>query len=163
MNKNKLPKLLILLLLLFLISIASGCAYKGVDKRSFIVGIGVDPADDNDKKFKVTLKVTKPIASLRNASENEYAYLTHESDTVAEAIRYLDTKSDKVLDFSQTKILALHPELLSGDLFHLMDYFVRRGDIQLLLYVIAAEPSAETVLKVQPTLESAGENSLYNF
>ena len=163
MNKSKLPKLLIILLLLFLISIVSGCAYKCVDKRSFMVCIGVDPADDHDKKFKVTLKVTKHIASLRNASENEYAYLTHESDTVAEAIRYLDTKSDKVLDFSQTKILALHPELLSGDLFHLMDYFVRRGDIQLLLYVIAAEPSAETVLKVQPTLESAGENSLYNF
>lgn len=163
MKNLRTPSLLIVLVMLLLLSILSGCSYKGIDKRSFVVGIGVDPGEAPGKKFKVTLKIAKPISSLKSVTANEYAYLTHESDSVAEAVRYLDTKADKVLDFSQAKILALNPDLLSGELFHLMDYFVRRGDIQLLLYVLAAKPSAEDVLKVQPTLEAAGENSLYNY
>ncbi|REB11125.1 Ger(x)C family spore germination protein [Sporosarcina sp. BI001-red] len=165
MKKRIKAGLLLLLVGTFFLPSLSGCAYKGVDKRSFVVGIGVDPAEGNgkDDKFKVTLKIAKPIASLKSNTENEYAYLVHESDSVAEAMRYLDTEADKVLDYSQTKILALNPEILSGDLFQLMDYFVRRGDFQLLLYVVAAVPSAEEVLKVKPKLESAGENSLYNF
>lgn len=150
-------------LLLLLISSISGCAYKGVDKRSFVVGIGVDPAEDTDKKFKVTIKLAKPIASLKSSTANEYTFLDHESDSVAEAIRFLETQEDKVMDFSQTKILALNEDLLSGDLFPLMDYFVRRGDLQLILYVLVAKPTAEAVLKVQPPLEAAGENTLYNF
>ncbi|MDW0111079.1 Ger(x)C family spore germination protein [Sporosarcina aquimarina] len=163
MKKGRKVILFFFLLVFSSFTILSGCSYKGVDKRSFVVGIGIDPGEGIEKKFKVTLKIAKPIPSLKSATENEYAYLVHESDSVAEAIRYLATEADKVFDFSQAKILALNPELLSGDLFHLMDYFVRRGDIQLLLYVIAAKPSAEEVLRVQPTLEAAGENSLYNF
>ncbi|WOV83729.1 Ger(x)C family spore germination protein [Sporosarcina jeotgali] len=163
MKNGRKGALLFLAAVLLFVPFLSGCAYKGVDKRSFVVGIGVDPGDEDPDKFKVTLKIAKPIASLKSVTKNEYAFITHESDSVAEAIRYLDTKADKVLDFSQTKILALNPDLLSGDLFHLMDYFVRRGDVQPLLYVIVAKPNAEEVLKVQPTLESAGENSLYNY
>ncbi|MGG0643576.1 Ger(x)C family spore germination protein [Sporosarcina gallistercoris] len=150
-------------LLILFTSLLSGCAYKGVDKRSFVVGIGVDPAEDTDKKFKVTVKLAKPIASLKSSTANEYTFLEHESNSVAEAIRFLETQDDKVMDFSQTKILALNEELLTGDLFPLMDYFVRRGDLQLILYVLMAKPTAEEVLKVQPPLEAAGENFLYNF
>ncbi len=163
MKSIRTASMLIALIMIFLLPILSGCSYKGIDKRSFVVGIGVDPGEEPGKKFKVTLKIAKPISSLKAVTANEYAYLTHESDSVAEAIRYLDTKADKVLDFSQAKILALNPDLLSQELFDLMDYFVRRGDIQLLLYVLAAKPSAEEVLRVQPTLEAAGENSLYNY
>ncbi|MGN7408718.1 Ger(x)C family spore germination protein [Sporosarcina sp. SAFN-010] len=151
------------ILLIILTSSISGCAYKGVDKRAFVVGIGVDPAKENGNKFRVTLKLAKPIASLKSSTANEYELLVHESDSVAEAIRFLETREDKVMDFSQTKILALNEDLLSGDLFPLMDYFVRRGDLQLVLYVLMAKPTAEEVLKAQPPLEAAGENSLYNY
>ncbi|WJY27395.1 Ger(x)C family spore germination protein [Sporosarcina trichiuri] len=150
-------------LCLLLLPLLSGCGYKGVDKRSFVVGMGIDPAHDSEHKYRVTVKVAKPISALKNATETEYAFLTQESDSVAEAIRFLETKDDKLLDFSQAKILALNEELLQGDLFELMDYVVRRGDMQLVLYVLVARPDAEQVLRGQPTLESAGENALYNF
>ncbi len=152
-----------LLVTILLISVLSGCAYKSVDKRSFVVSIGVDPAENDDQRYKVTLKIAKPIASLRQATETEYAYLTTEATTVSEAIRFLETHTDKVVDFSQAKILAIHHELLGEDMQLLMDYFTRRGDIQLIMYVAAAKPSALEVLKVQPILEAAGENTLYNF
>lgn len=152
-----------LLVLILTVSVVAGCGYKGVDKRSFVVGIGIDAPEDSEHKYRVTLKVAKPISSLQNATETEYAFLTQESDSVAEAIRFLETKDDKVLDFSQAKILALDEDLLQGDLFALMDYVVRRGDLQLVLYCMVARPSAEKMLRVQPILEAAGENALYNF
>ena len=152
-----------LIFLVVLTVLLSGCAYKGVDKRSFIVGIGVDPGPNSNDTFKVTLKIAKPIPLLKAETENEYVYLTHESESIAEAIRYLETENDKVMDFSQAKTMVLSEDLLDQDLFPLMDYFVRRGDLQLVLYVMAARPSAEAVLRVQPTQESAGENTLYNY
>ncbi|WP_025785322.1 Ger(x)C family spore germination protein [Sporosarcina sp. D27] len=163
MSSKWLKIIILSILLIALTSSISGCAYKGVDKRSFVLGIGVDPPKDPGNKFRVTLKIAKPIPSLKSSTENEYAYLVHESESVAETIRFLETQDDKVMDFSQTKILALNEDLLHGDLFSLMDYFVRRGDLQLVLYVLVAKPSAEDVLRVQPPLESAGENTLYNY
>ncbi|WP_432352992.1 Ger(x)C family spore germination protein [Sporosarcina sp. A2] len=163
MKTNWMKVILLTTLLIALTSAISGCGYKGVDKRSFVVGFGVDPAKEPGNKYRITLKLAKPIASLKSSTKNEYAYLIHESDSIAEAIRFLETRDDKILDFSQTKILALNEDVLQGDLFPLMDYFVRRGDLQLLLYVLMAKPNAEEVLRVQPTLESAGENALYNY
>ncbi len=163
MNFNWKKLIFFSILLIMLTSSISGCAYKGVDKRSFVIALGVDPAEDSDKRFRITLKLAKPIASLKSSTENKYDYLIHESNSIAESVRFLETKNDKVIDFSQTKILALSEDVLQGDLFPLMDYFVRRGDLQLVLYVLMAKPSAEEVLKVQPRLESAGENTLYNF
>lgn len=163
MNTKWMKVAFLSILLVILTSAISGCGYKGVDKRSYVVGIGVDPAKDPGNTFRITLKLAKPIPSLKSATENNYEYLVHESDSIAEAIRFMETQNDKVVDFSQAKILALSEDVLSGDLFPLMDYFVRRGDLQLVLYVIAAKPTAEDVLKVKPPLEAAGENTLYNY
>lgn len=159
---SKYSKLFLILLLLLAMTLPA-CAFKDIDKRIFVVGIGIDPAENSDNKYKVTLKIAKPIGTIKDATGATYAYMSHESDSISAAIRIMETHTDKVIEFSHTKFIAINEKLLDGNLKEFMDYFVRRGDIQLVAWVAAAKPSAEHILKVEPTTESAGYVALFNF
>ncbi|WP_438312874.1 Ger(x)C family spore germination protein [Sporosarcina sp. FA9] len=159
---NIYSKLFFILLLLLAMTLP-GCAFKDVDKRTFVVGIGIDPVENSDNKYKVTLKIAKPIGTIKDATAPTYAYMSHESDSISAAIRIMETHTDKVIEFSHTKFIAISEKLLDGNLKDFLDYFVRRGDIQLVAWIAAAKPSAEHILKLEPTTESAGYVALFNF
>ncbi|MFD1927744.1 Ger(x)C family spore germination protein [Sporosarcina siberiensis] len=158
-NKGKIFTSTIILLFCTLLS---GCAFKDIDKRTFIVGIGIDPSEKEDKKFKVTLKIALPIGSIKQSTSPSYTYLSHDGDSISEAIRIIETHVDKALEFGQTKIIAIHEDLLINDYQSFMDYFIRRGDIQLVAWVGAASPTAEEILKVEPSTEVASSIALFN-
>lgn len=153
--------LLILFLTLFVFQ--AGCAFKDIDKRAFVVGIGIDPSENDEGKLKVTLKIAIPTGSLKESTSPEYAYLSHEGETLAESIRILETNVDKVLELGHAKIIVINEKLLSEDSKMMMDYFVRRGDIQLITWIAAARPSAEEILKTEPTTESVASVALFNY
>ena len=48
-HKRKLQAVLFILILLPLT--LTGCGFKDIDKRIFVVSVGVDPAKNSDKKF----------------------------------------------------------------------------------------------------------------
>lgn len=150
------------MLLLFLIMFQTGCAFKDIDKRSFVVGIGIDPSENDDKKYKITLKIAIPTGYLKQSTSPEYTYLSHEGETIGESIRILETHIDKVLEFGHAKVIVINEELLSEGLSEFMDYFIRRGDVQLITWVAAARPTAEDILKIEPTSESVASIALFN-
>lgn len=141
----------------------SGCTFKDIDKRSFVVAIGIDPAENEENKYKVTLKIALPIGSIKDAIGQNYAYMTNESNTMSDAIRFLESHNDKVIDFGHTRLIVINEKLLSTNVVDLMDYFTRRGDIQLISWVAAARPTAEHVLRIEPKTESAASLALFNF
>lgn len=155
----------ILLSSVFLLSsiFLSGCAFKDIDKRTFVIAIGIDPAENGKSKYKVTLKIALPIGSIKQATGPSYAYMSHESDSMSDAIRIMETHNDKVMDFGHTRLIAINKELLASNLGDFMDYFFRRGDIQLISFITAAKPTAEDILKVEPITESAASLALFNF
>ena len=75
----------------------------------------------------------------------------------------LETHVDKVLELGHMKTIVVHEKLLRDDMQSFMDYFIRRGDIELIAYVAGARPSAETILKVEPDTEAPASVSLINF
>ena len=151
----------ILIILLFTI-LQTGCAFKDIDKRVFVLAIGIDPAEDNEKKYKVTLKISLPTGSIKDSQGPKFTYLSHEAETIGESVRILETHIDKVLEFSHTKLIIINEKLLSENLSDFMDYFTRRGDIQLIAYIAAARPSAEKILKTEVATESPASISLFN-
>ncbi|GKV57301.1 hypothetical protein NCCP2222_32480 [Sporosarcina sp. NCCP-2222] len=163
MGKASRMKRCILVLVLLSSTILSACAFKDIDRRLFVSVIGIDPAEKLDKGFKVTLKIAIPFGAIKQASSPTFAYLSEEGETVGEAIRILETHVDKVLEFGHMKTIVVNEELLKGDLQEFMNYFVRRGDLQMISYVTAARPSAETILKVEPNTEAPASISFFNF
>ena len=141
----------------------SGCAFKDIDKRLFISAIGIDPAENVENGYKITLKIALPFGAIKESTKPSYAYLSREGHSIGEAIRMLETHVDKVLELGHMKTIIVHEKLLKDDMQVFMDYFIRRGDIQLISYVAGARPSAETILKVEPTTEAPASVALFNF
>ncbi len=163
MKRVKYKKFIFLCIFILILNVLlAGCAFKDIDKRSFVVGIGIDPAENDNGKYKVTLKIALPIGSIKQATGPSYAYLSHESNKISEAIRNMETRSDKVLEFGHTKFIAISKDLVGKEFQGFMDYFIRRGDVQLVTWVAATSPSAEDILKVQPKTEAPSSIALFN-
>ena len=152
----------IALILFFSILLQTGCSFKDIDKRIFIAAIGIDPADNGDG-FKVTLKLALPIASVKNSTGPRYAYLETEGESIGESLRKLESHADKVLEYGHVKAIVINEKLFADDVQMFMDYFTRRGDIQLIAYVVAANPSAEEIIRIEPETEAASTITLFNY
>lgn len=156
-------KQFVLTICLLSVLLLQGCAFKDIDKRLFISAIGIDPAEHVENGYKVTLKVALPFGAIKESTKPSYAYLSREGHSIGEAIRMLETHVDKVLELGHMKTIVVHEKLLRNDMQNFMDYFIRRGDIQLISYVAGAKPSAEAILKVEPTTEAPASVALFNF
>lgn len=141
----------------------AGCGFKDIDKRVFVTGIGVDPSEKEEGGYKVTLKLSLPVASIKSTTGPNYEYLVYDAETLAEAVRILETHTDKILEFGHAKVIVINESLLQGNVKDFMDYFMRRGDIQLIAWVAAAKTSAESILRTEPAAESAVSSTLINF
>lgn len=136
-----------------------GCGFKDIDKRIFVVSVGVDPAKNSDKKFLISLKLAIP--NVQEVS-NEFLVISEEGDTIAEAVRILKAKVDKELDFSHAKLIVYNEKVLKPDLeANLYYWFIRRRDFQEMSWVAIGKPSALEVLKVKPKTERLPSNSLF--
>lgn len=152
-----------LAMLIVVMSFLSGCGFKDIDNRIFVTGIGIDPSEKESGEYKITLKLAIPVSSIKQEKEPSYQYLVHEGENVEEAVRILETHTDKVLEFGHTKIILINEALLEEEIKDFMDYFVRRGDIQTIAWVAAAKPSAEAILRTQPEGEAAVASPLTRF
>lgn len=43
----------------------TGCAFKDIDKRIFVLGVGIDPSEKVEDGLRVTLKLAKPAGDVK--------------------------------------------------------------------------------------------------
>lgn len=145
---------LVLAMILFL----NGCGFKDIDKRFFVVGIGIDKSEKEDKPFRVSLKLAIPPEKPGKGAK--FQVLTEETDTITEAIRNIKSKVDKELDFGQTKVIVLGEDFAQKDIRIVLDWLERRRDIQKIAWMAIGRPNAEKVLNVKPPSEQIPSNTL---
>lgn len=137
----------------------TGCGFKDIDKRLFVVGIGIDPAEDSTKKYLISLKFAIPIIEEKS---NKSMIVSEEADTISEAVRMIKTKVDKEIDFSHAKVIVYNQKILEKEIEpNLYYWFVRRRDIQEVSWVAIGKPSALDVLKLKPKSERLPSNALF--
>ncbi|MCJ8009970.1 Ger(x)C family spore germination protein [Lederbergia wuyishanensis] len=142
----------------------SSCGFKDIDKRIFVMAIGIDLTENKEKPYKLTLKLAIASGALKGGQGGEkYTYVTMESENLAKAFRMMKTHVDKETDFGHSRIIIVGKSILDKDLRDVMDLIIRRRDIQMISWVGVGEPSAEKVLKTEPPSEMAGSISLPNF
>lgn len=147
--------------LLLLACSLSGCGFKDIDKRFFAVAAAVDPADNPERLYKVTLKLAIPSPSERFGS-NDYTLVSEETDSIAEAVRKIKSKIDKELDLGHLKAIVIGRKLVEkGDVGTLLDWFVRRRDVQNVAWVAVGNPTGEAVLDLKPATERLPSNMLF--
>ena len=147
-------------LILVTVLLISGCGFKDIDKRLFVVSIGVDQAENSTKKYLVSLKFAIPSASKEQP--NAFSIVSEKADSMSEAVRILKTKVDKEIDFSHAKVIVLSEKIAkSKGNAGIYYWFTRRRDVQGIAWVAIGKPSALEVLKVKPKSEQLPSNALF--
>jgi spore germination protein KC len=142
MNHNRKLKAFLFIVCLLVLTL-TGCGFKDIDKRIFVVSVGVDPAKKSDKKFLISLKLAVP--NIQEVS-NEFVIISEEGDTIAEAVRIMKAKVDKELDFSHAKLIVYNEKILKPEIEkNLYYWFIRRRDFQEMSWVAIGKPSAQDV------------------
>lgn len=152
------PKLLCLLLLLCLI--LSGCGFKDIDKRFFVVAMGIDKSEDPTNPYRITLKLAVPspqIAPGTSKSQNE----SINAGSIAEGVRMLKSHVDKELDFGHCKIFLIGEQIARDDYNNFIQWMQRRRDIQSVADMGVGKPDAESLLRINPVSERYPGNTLF--
>lgn len=150
---------IILLVLCFTVVIQSGCAFKDIDKRIFVIAIGVDQSDDVKNPYRVTLKLALP-AQRFDPSVNNIQIISENSQTISGAIGRIRSKSSKDLNFGLLEICILGESLAHESINEPLNWLSRRFDIPMEGMVALGKPNAETVLKMKPKSENFSGNAL---
>ncbi|TBL74581.1 Ger(x)C family spore germination protein [Paenibacillus thalictri] len=141
-------------------TLLGSCGFKDIDKRFFVVAMGVDATGKKDKPYLVTLRLAIPTSKIgEGLAESQIEQL--ESESIAEAVRNLKSHVDKEIDFGQCRVFLLGERLVEHSLTETMNWLGRRRDIQLVSYLAEARPNAHTVLRGKPTTERLAGNAFF--
>lgn len=148
---------------LVVVLLLAGCtnkSFKDIDKRLFVMAIGVDRSQASPQTYRVSFKLGIPSQGT-SVGQSRSVVVSQESDSLPEAIRLLKAKFDKELDLNHTKMLVFGESLARNDVSPHIDYFIRRRDIQGIAFLAVGSPNAEGVLKIVPKSEVFPGNSLF--
>ncbi len=140
----------------------SGCTFKDIDKRAFVTSIGIDQSEISDKKYKVMIKVAIPKGDPKEP-ESDFVILSSNSDSITEGLSLMKSQIDKELDFGHNSTLLIGEQLAKSNIQPILEYFVRRPDIQKTSYVSVAKPTAFDVLNFKPPEEMVTGSFLKSF
>jgi spore germination protein KC len=151
-------KALLFALLLSMLCVFSGCGFKDIDKRFFVVAIGIDPGSTSNS-YKVTLRLAIPTKIESGNTETEIE--SFEAPTIAESVRHIKSTVDKELDFGHCRVILFGKSLMESDVEEPLNWVIRRRDIQKVAFMGMAEPDSFNVLKLQPQSERYPGNALF--
>ncbi|MCR8657978.1 Ger(x)C family spore germination protein [Paenibacillus endoradicis] len=144
------------------ILLLSGCGFKDIDKRYFVVGTGIDYSGDDEKPFRITIKLAVPSVSIDPGNSKTQIEAIN-SATIAEGVRMLKAQVDKEIDFGHCNVFLIGEELANRNIQDIVYWMSRRRDIQNIAALGVGTPSAEEVISKQPTVERFPGNSLNLF
>ena len=156
---KKKDSLLILCAVLALVGMLEGCAFKDIDKRFFVVSMGVDKSNNPKKPFHVSLKLSIPSAQVQPGNA-KFQIISEDADSIAEAVRVMKSKVDKDFDFGHCRVLIFDSNILKSHQAEVLNWFMRRRDIQGISYMAIGKPTAEMVLRVRFKSERVAGNAL---
>ncbi|MCI3919650.1 Ger(x)C family spore germination protein [Paenibacillus sp. TRM 82003] len=157
-TRRRLEWLLLVPILIYL-GMNSFEGYKDIDKRFFVVGIGVDEGEEEE--YSVTLKLAVAGADPKQ-SQSDFVLVSQEAATIGKAVQLVKATVDKELDFGHTKAIVFGRSIIENrDMRDVLDWFIRRRDIQKIAFVAASATSSKDVLAVRPKSERMPSNAFF--
>ena len=143
-------------------TLLAGCGFKDIDKRYFVVEMGIDKTNNEEKPYRVTLKLGVPSIQI-DVGKSKTQVETIETASIAEGVRLLKSHVDKEIDFGHCKVILFGESFARDNIREAVEWMSRRRDIQNIAAIAVGSPNAEDVIKVQPEIERFPGNSLNLF
>ncbi|ERI92437.1 germination protein, Ger(x)C family [Clostridiales bacterium oral taxon 876 str. F0540] len=146
----------------------TGCDFKDIDRRVFILAIGIDLEPSNQELMRVSLKAALPSSGGEDggggsSSEKEnFNLYTLSGDSMANILRRIKSETPLEPDFSHMKLIIFGEQFVKErSLDYILDFFTRRRDFQNIAWVSLGVPSAKAVLSITPKEERIPGNGLF--
>ncbi|WP_308638705.1 Ger(x)C family spore germination protein [Paenibacillus silvisoli] len=152
--------LFMLAVVLLVVFAISGCGFRDIDKRFFVIAMGIDPAPEGQKGYSITLRLAIPSPKIEPGAAKTQVE-TINATTIAEAIRLLKSHVDKELDFGHCKLYLFGERLIQTDYNDSLEWVSRRRDVQNIAYVAIGRPDAKTIMNVEPQGERFPGNTIF--
>lgn len=147
--------------ILFLALSLTGCGFKDIDKRFFVIAMGIDkPTEEGAKGYIVTLRLAVTSPKIEPGAAKTQIESIH-ATTIAEAIRLIKSHVDKELDFGHCKLYLLGEGLVKDDYNNTINWLGRRRDVQNVAYMAVGKPDAATILNINPPTERFPGNTIF--
>ncbi|GLC29983.1 Ger(x)C family spore germination protein [Clostridium omnivorum] len=164
MRKN----FILLLCSIIIILNSSGCDFKDIDKRVFIVAVGIDGNQGNPDLITMSFKAAMPgsVGEGSGTGSNSQGGNTHiytvTGSSVSNILRTLKGQTSMEPDFSHMKIIVYGRDYAGRhDISSIEEFFIRRRDFQDMAWVCLGAPTAKEVLSVTPNEEKVPGNGLF--
>lgn len=159
-HRRKWKYILLLPFLLLLLAFTSSCGFKDIDKRSFVVATSIDASGEESKPYRITLRLAIPSTQIEpGKSKSEVETIT--AGTIAEGMRLLKSHVDKELDFGHCKVFIIGEKLAEKGYQDVIEWMMRRRDIQNVADMAIGRPNSEELMHVQPMSERYPGNALF--
>ncbi|SDX19272.1 Ger(x)C family spore germination protein [Paenibacillus sp. CF384] len=149
-----------LTLIVSLAVLLGGCGFKDIDKRFFVLAMGIDAPDEGKSGYKITLRLAIPSPKIEPGAAQTQVETIHAS-TIAEALRLLKSHVDKELDFGHCKLYLLGEGLVKSDYTDSLRWISRRRDVSNIAYIAIGKPDAKTILNINPPAERFPGNTIF--
>lgn len=149
-------------LLVILSILLSGCGFKDIDKRFFVVATGIDLSDDEEKPYRITLKLAVPSVNIDPGNSKSQVESINTA-SISEGIRMLKAQVDKEIDFGHCNVFLVGEALANKDITETVYWMSRRRDVQNIAVVGIGRPNAQKIISGQPQVERLPGNALNLF
>ncbi|WP_461611898.1 Ger(x)C family spore germination protein [Cytobacillus kochii] len=159
---KKATKLVHIFLFFMIVSVfLNGCSFKDIDKRAFVTSIGIDESESFEKKYKVTLKISLSKGGPTTTG-SDFTVLSYDANSISEALTHMKSMTDKELFYGQTSTILIGEKIAINDIRPILNYFLKRPDIQRTSYLSVAVPTANHVLQYKPKIEQVAGSYLFS-
>lgn len=155
----KLRLYIVIALASLIVAPLSGCGFKDIDKRFFVVGTGIDWSGNEQKPYRITIQLAIPSPKIEPGTA-KFQFETIDSHSIAEGLRMLKAYVDKELDFGHCKTFIIGEALARRDISPVLDWMQRRRDIQNVAMMAVGKPDAASILRIKPISEQYPGNAL---
>ncbi|RSK26219.1 Ger(x)C family spore germination protein [Bacillus sp. HMF5848] len=138
----------------------TGCGFKDIDKRFFVVAVGIDKDKEKEENYLIHLKLAITTTEQKMGESNSIV-VSESAETITEAVRIIKSRVDKELDFGHAKMILYGEDVVKEDIRNVLDWFLRRRDIQQIAWIGIGKPTAKDILELQPKSENIPGNALF--
>ena len=136
-----------------------GCwDYEAINTRSPMIGLGIDPAEDDPEKIRVTMQF--PILSRSTVGQTEgeksgqtsaFQNQSAESYSLSEAFRAVQLKMDHEIDEAQLRVIVLSGQLSGEAMDNVIAQLMRLPKVNRLAFIVMTKKSAQTIVSTHGT------------
>ena len=148
-------RIIIFSLLLCLTMISAGCwDVRDISNRAFVTAIGMDVAEDEPAKYKVTFEIVNPAELKRQHVRPATIVETIKADSIHGAIELLQSQVPRTITLAHLRVVVIGDELARQDFHGPLSLMEKHPEIaKRVRLVFVQEGQAQDILKSRPRFE----------